>query len=218
MGARWGGARGPRSTSYPRRPHATHRATTRDRPYRSTPEQWCRPRVGIRRIPNVPRPLAMRRKNALTNIKCRGVSRGRPLGRGKGTTFYVISAPPTRHPSGDHKGSPLQVNPRTMVLASRWYSPDSAHPVPFGGRVPKRPVCDQCRGVSCERPLGRGKCNLVLRHIRAAHTPPIGRPQGIAATGHSPGRDTGTNVIPNWGARVMICRLQRLGASAMLGS
>ena len=156
MGARWGGARGPRSTSYPRRPHATHRATTRDRPYRSTPEQWCWPRVGIRRISNVPRPLAMRRKNGLTNIKCRGVSRGRPLGRGKGTTFYVISAPPTRHPSGDHKGSPLQVNPRTMVLASRWYSPDSAHPVPFGGRVPKRPVCDQCRGVSWSL-LGRGK-------------------------------------------------------------
>ena len=74
MAAYWGVARGPRSTSYPRRPHSATRATTRDRPYRSTPEPRCRPRVGIRRIPHVPRPLALYRQNVPFAVRCRGVS------------------------------------------------------------------------------------------------------------------------------------------------
>ena len=102
----------PRSASDPCRPLSATRATTRDRPYRSTPEPRCRPRVGIRRIPHAPCLLALYRQNVPFAVRCRGVSYGRPLGWGKATSFCVRSVPPALHHSGDHKGSPLQVTRR----------------------------------------------------------------------------------------------------------
>ena len=188
--------------SYPRRPHSATRATTRDRPYRSTPEPRCRPRVGIRRIPHVPRPLALYRQNVPFAVRCRGVS-------------WSLS----------HKSSSLEFtvprSPSVDDILSIYGVFQSQHPRRCP--IPDRQARHKLRVGTSETgslwaPVGVGQGNLVLRQIRAAHTPPLGRPQGIAPTGHSPGRDTGTNVIPKRGARVVICRLQRLGASAMLGS
>ena len=183
MGGRWGGARGPRSTSYPRRPHATHRATTRDRPYRSTPEPRC-PSRGIRRIPHTPCHLAVERQNVLF-AKCRGLSWA-PVEGDNGAAHTSASRstpgvglrriPHTRAPFGSRTdnsaalkikghvscGRPLfAISVGASLVGARWGGARG----PRSTSYPRRP-----------RWSGQGAVDHVLRHIRAASTPPIGRP------------------------------------------
>ena len=84
--------------------------------------------------------------------------------------------------SGDHKGSPLQ--------DARWGGARETCTTTY----PRRP-CTADRATTRDRPyktpVGVGRGNRVRRRIRAAHAPPIGRPQGIAPTRHPQERGAG---------------------------
>ena len=184
MAAYWGVARGPRFTSYPRRPHFATQATTRDRPYRSTPEPRCRPRVGIRRIPHAPCLLALYRQNVPFAVRCRGVS-------------WSLS----------HKSSSLEFtvprSPSVDDILSIYGVFQSQHPRRCP--IPDRQARHKLRVGTSETgslwaPVGVGQGNLVLRQIRTARPPPLGRPRGsplqVTRRGAARGRMPSLNGAP----------------------
>ena len=106
-----------------------------------------------------------------------------PQERGAGTVCDAVSAPPMHRRSGDHKGSPLQDTRRREARE------------PCATPYPRRP-CTADRATKRDHPYktpaGERRGNHVRRRIRAAHAPPIGRPQGIAPTRHPQERGAGT--------------------------